>query len=651
MPKDMAAMDLIALLQELRVLEEARIDKFYQRGHELIVHAYKPGDKKYRLFTTGGRAFLTDYKREMPQRPPGFCMALRKQLGGAVIERVELPVFDRVLELHTEEHVLVFELFNEGNVILTNKGGEILRIMDAGTVLGRDLYPGEEYTYPADPAPPGDVDEITADEPAETDVVVALAAGMSLGGRYAEEVCSRAGVDKSTPVADLTAADEEAVLDALHGLHDTLQAGELEPHVYSDADGPLVATPVPFGTFQDHDSEAYDSFSRALDTYFTEAEKAEERREQRQAYRERKEKLERRLEQQERKMEGLETAVEENQAKGDLIYEHYGLVEEVLDSVRSARQQYSEDEMRERLESEQAQGVPAAEAIVRLDLGNEAVVVDLDGEEVRLDLSTGVEENAERFYEKGKQSRQKREGLEDALRETRRELERLEPEDVDVEDRFENKRRRKEERNWYEKFRWTWSSDGYLIIAGRDTTTNDMVVKKYMEPHDVYVHAEFQGAPSVVVRTEGDEDVPGSTLEEAGQVAVTYAKAWQAGVTSEDAYHVSPEQVTQEPESGEYLPKGSFVIRGDRTYLRNLPVAAAVGLYQDKDRVVPMGGPPSAVRTHCDHYVTLEQGGDQPSDVAKQIRDHFNEYTEQRLDVDAIIRALPPGDCRVAERH
>ncbi|MDY6766540.1 MAG: fibronectin-binding domain-containing protein, partial [Candidatus Nanohaloarchaea archaeon] len=127
--------------------------------------------------------------------------------------------------------------------------------------------------------------------------------------------------------------------------------------------------------------------------------------------------------------------------------------------------------------------------------------------------------------------------------------------------------------------------------------------------------------------------------------------AWEAGVGADDAYYVAPEQVTQEPESGEYLPTGSFVIRGDRSYLRNVPVEAAVGAYDREDGVVPMGGPTPAVKAQCEHYVELRQGREKPSDVAKAVKQHLDEVAGADLDLDAVIRALPPGKAEVGEKH
>ncbi|MDY6774254.1 MAG: fibronectin-binding domain-containing protein, partial [Candidatus Nanohaloarchaea archaeon] len=130
-----------------------------------------------------------------------------------------------------------------------------------------------------------------------------------------------------------------------------------------------------------------------------------------------------------------------------------------------------------------------------------------------------------------------------------------------------------------------------------------------------------------------------------------YAKSWEAGVGSDDAYWVEPEQVTQEPESGEYLPKGSFVIRGERNYMRNLEVSAAVGAYERGNSTVPMGGPESAVAEQCDHYVVLRQGREKPSDIAKEVKDHLDEVTGSSLDLDAVVRALPPGKAEVDEKR
>lgn len=96
---------------------------------------------------------------------------------------------------------------------------------------------------------------------------------------------------------------------------------------------------------------------------------------------------------------------------------------------------------------------------------------------------------------------------------------------------------------WFEKFYWCVSSDGYLIIGGRDAQQNEMIVKRYLRPGDVYVHADLAGASSVVVRNKSrNAEIPPMTLNEAGSMAVCYSNAWDAKVVV-SAWWVHHEQV------------------------------------------------------------------------------------------------------------
>lgn len=95
---------------------------------------------------------------------------------------------------------------------------------------------------------------------------------------------------------------------------------------------------------------------------------------------------------------------------------------------------------------------------------------------------------------------------------------------------------------WFEKFHWFISSDNFLVVAGRDAQQNELLVKRYIRPGDIYVHAEIQGAASVVVRnrllqtplcSDGSREVivpPPRTLNEAGIMAICFSSAWEAKV-------------------------------------------------------------------------------------------------------------------------
>ncbi len=122
---------------------------------------------------------------------------------------------------------------------------------------------------------------------------------------------------------------------------------------------------------------------------------------------------------------------------------------------------------------------------------------------------------------------------------------------------------------WFEKFIWFISSDGYLVLAGKDAQQNEMLYKKYLKKGDVYVHADLHGAATVVIRNNPktpDSPIPPSTLSQAGTIAVACSSAWdsKAGMS---AWWVNADQVSKSTPTGEFLPTGSFMVRGKKNFL------------------------------------------------------------------------------------
>jgi hypothetical protein len=109
------------------------------------------------------------------------------------------------------------------------------------------------------------------------------------------------------------------------------------------------------------------------------------------------------------------------------------------------------------------------------------------------------------------------------------------------------------------------------------------------------------------------------------------------GVSAAETFAVKPEQVSKQAESGEYMPKGAFMIRGKREFYQG-KMLVAVGKLED-GRV--MSGAESAVKTHCKEYALVIQGRDKPSDCAKKIARKI------KADIDEVLRVLPAGTCQV----
>ncbi|KAM5129613.1 ribosome quality control complex subunit NEMF [Mantella aurantiaca] len=119
---------------------------------------------------------------------------------------------------------------------------------------------------------------------------------------------------------------------------------------------------------------------------------------------------------------------------------------------------------------------------------------------------------------------------------------------------------------WFEKFLWFISSENYLVIAGRDQQQNEMIVKRYLRPGDIYVHADLHGATSCIIKNPTGDPIPPRTLTEAGTMAVCYSAAWDARVIT-SAWWVHHNQVSKTAPTGEYLTTGSFMIRGKKNFL------------------------------------------------------------------------------------
>ncbi|KAK4124831.1 hypothetical protein N657DRAFT_569813 [Parathielavia appendiculata] len=133
---------------------------------------------------------------------------------------------------------------------------------------------------------------------------------------------------------------------------------------------------------------------------------------------------------------------------------------------------------------------------------------------------------------------------------------------------------------WFEKFIWFISSDGYLVLGGRDAQQNEILYKRYLRKGDVYVHADMHGAASVIIKNNPktpDAPIPPSTLAQAGSLSVCCSNAWDSKAAM-GAWWVNADQVSKSAPAGEYLPVGSFMVRGKRNLLAPALLMLGFGL-------------------------------------------------------------------------
>ncbi len=634
MKEHIESLEITAAIREFQEIIGGFIQKVYQLSDDKIlfrIHVPKEG-KKLLLFKLGHGLFLTGRDIETPMTPSHYIMLLRKYLGNARITTVKQHEFDRVIvmELQGRQPLkLIFEVFGKGNLVLV--GAEhILLPLRSETWKHRTLREGETYLYPPSRRRPFDLEVSEVEDVlknSKADLVRTLAVEFNLGGKYAEEVCARMGVDKNIEDHVVLA---KSVYDTLQTMKQAVHTDPLEPRIIISEDTVVDAVPFQLTIYKDERIKETGSYHKALDLAFKETEDDTSERAP--------SKIERRLARQKSSVENMSKKVEESMMTADLIYQNYTSCEQILKAIMSAREEGNREEVFEELKKD--------EDVLEINDIDEYVVIRLSGisdEErvrtnVKLDFRKDVNENAQKYYKMAKKNRKKIEGAKEAIKKTEREIEK----GLKVEKKKE--RRKPTVKFWFDRYKWFISSQGNLVIAGKDTKTNEEVVKKYLEKYDRYAHADAGGAPSVVVK-KGEGEISKSTLLEACQFAILHSKEWKRGVASGTAYWVLPEQVSKTAESGESLPTGAFVIRGKRNYIKNIPMKASlVEITYEDERKVMCAPSFTSENNEYDKKVSFIPGKKGAGEFANEMSDHFN------VPVTEIQNILPPGGVKEIER-
>ncbi|MEF8821803.1 MAG: ribosome rescue protein RqcH, partial [Halovenus sp.] len=620
--RELTSVDLAALTSELSTYEGSKLEKAYLYDDGLVRLKMRDFDLgRIELLIDVGetkhlRVAPPEHVPPAPERPPNFAMMLRNRIEGAQLASIEQFEFDRIVSITFERDdgstTIVAELFGDGNLAVLDETGEVVDCLDTVRLKSRTVAPGSQYEFPDARFNPLTVDyeEFGARlRQSDTDVVRTLATQLNFGGLWGEELCTRAGVEK---VLDIEAAGEDqfrAIYEEVQSLTRRLQDRNFDPRVYREPgeDGPgkrVDVTPIPMEEHAELEPDRFESFTDALDDYFTHFDEDEgspepaDQSRQRPDFEAEIEKQKRIIEQQEGAIESFEEQADTEREKAELLYAHYDLVDEILTTTRQAREDgRSWNEIEAQFEAGKEQDITAAEAVQSVDESEGTLTVRIDDHDVTLRVSDGVEKNADRLYKEAKRIEGKKEGAKEAIANTREELEAVkerreeweasdeeasdeqdddETEEIDWLSRKSVPIRKSE--SWYEQFRWFETSDGFLVIGGRNADENEEIVKKYLSRGDLFFHTQAHGGPATVLKATGpseayDEDIeiPERSKNEAAQFAVSYSSIWKQGKFAADAYMVDHDQVSKTPESGEYLEKGGFAIRGDRPYFEDTP--------------------------------------------------------------------------------
>ncbi|MEM0149922.1 MAG: NFACT RNA binding domain-containing protein [Candidatus Micrarchaeaceae archaeon] len=254
--------------------------------------------------------------------------------------------------------------------------------------------------------------------------------------------------------------------------------------------------------------------------------------------------------------------------------------------------------------------------------------------EAEIDFTISAQRNADAYYKKAKKLAQKREGAQNAIAELGKKLE-------EVKKRNEAAPKhafiKATNREWYEKFHWFTTSEGFLVIGGRDSHQNEMLNARYFEEGDLFFHADIFGASAVILK-KGVSAGAGSKSETA-QFAACYSSAWERMLSNIDVYAVKRDQVSKSTNKGS-LGAGSFLLKGEREWFRNMKLELVALVKEGKLNVLPREA--FDKMNYNATHILVRQGKAKKSDAAKAIANALS-----YADIDEIMRCLPAGSFEI----
>ncbi len=619
--KSMSLLDLKAWIHiHIDKLRGARISNIYYSKDDgrLFIKLKPPGGEEAIIVAEAGKRIHHTHRLKPPSdyKPHPLVVTARKHMRGSRIEEVKQVGGDRIIAIRSSTgHSIVVELVPRGVILHLDPDNRIIVASSYEKFKDRRIAPKEEYK----PPPSSGVDPLTLDPGAlkklltgQKDLVRGLVRAAKIPGEYAEEAIYRAGLDPRAKPDTITVGDLETLLKVL----DALWKESLQGRGYLAMQVPEAVAFKP-RRFPPETVREYRIFDEALDELFTmpggrageglDAERA---------------RLLKSLEEASKTAIEYEKRAEELKLAASMIASRYDLVNSLLECARKG-----------------------GDCGVEIDKRRGIVVLDVDGVRVEARLGENVDQLILRLFREAGELEAKARRAKEARKTIEERLAELE---VKARARQLAAKAKARRRMWFERFHWTITGSGILVIGGRDASQNEAVVRRYLGEGDIFMHADIHGAPAVVIKAGGVEP-PGEDLRDAAVIAVAYSKAWKAGVGSVAVYWVWADQVSRSPPSGEYLAKGGFIIRGRRNYLSPIETRLYLGVALDpEDAPLVLVGSRRVVERYSVSYLELRPGDVKVEELAGVVKRSLQKplgrdraHIPLALPEDEIIARLP----------
>lgn len=524
---------LYAIKKEIEPwLQNSRVGKVFQPQRLMVILLLHKPQNSFRMLISVGaadaRLHLTTREYMNPRKPPTFCMILRKYLEGARLLELEQKGLDRVLSIVFDapdpvlgrvQRVLKVELMGKhSNLILVNRADNLIidaiKRYDYTLSRYRQVLPGLPYV----PPPPQDkLDPLTSSYEGFAPKLLALPDDMGLESGLssaveglsrttAREIIKLGGLDPHQPVGGCGELELATIWKQLQTAIRLIDLGQFQPMLglFAGAQTPCLAT-------------ENISLSELLDGLYGQKEDMGE-------------------------SNGLRASLKHTVNK-NIKYCSEAMAE--LESNGGNPEKVSKERLYGDLILMNLRQITKGDALLRTQ---NPLHPDSPPEVIPLAPQLTPSENAQRYYRAYAKHKRASEINRHRVQKVHQELEYLRSILQALED-AENKEdllelaeelraqgyiapSKGEARNSAPTApnsspRQLVSSDGFLILVGKNNLQNELVTFKLSQPHDLWFHSRNIPGAHVVIRSQG-KPVPFSTLEEAAQIAAYYSRARQA---------------------------------------------------------------------------------------------------------------------------
>jgi len=510
-----------------------RLNKIAQPEADELLLTIKSNSGQFRLVLSANASlpllYLTDKNKQSPLTAPNFCMLLRKHIQNGRIVSITQPGLERIVNIEIE-HLdemgdlcrkrLIIELMGKhSNIIFCQENGMIIDSIKhiSGLVSSvREVLPGREYFIPQTQekedafAATEDtfIEKISAKPMPLFKAIYTTYTGFS--PIMAQQICYLAGLDGETSTAAFSKEDFAKLYKIFSDMINDIREGNFCPSIIYASKSPIEYAALPLTLYTDstHTAVEYPNMSSLLEAYY--AQKSTQTR-----IRQKSTDL--------RKI--VQTALERNVKKYDLQ----------LSQMRDTEKKDKYRIYGELLNTYGYNIEPGAKSFEALNYyTNENVIIPLDN-------TLTPAQNAKKYFDKYQKLKRTYEALSQLTIEVKAEIDQLESiaTALDIatkeEDLIEIKeeliqsgyiRRKgsaKQQRKASKPLHYM-NSDGYHFYVGKNNLQNDALTFKFATGGDWWFHAKDMPGSHVILKNDGNGELPDNVYEDAARLAAYYSK-------------------------------------------------------------------------------------------------------------------------------